>query len=424
MMPVNQLIVCGSNRTILLAALLGICFIFSLNLSAQQSEKERLQRDKIRIEQEIEYTNKLLAETQSVKQTSMNQLTLLNRQVKQREELLRNIDATINAIDRQIRQSSDTIRFLERELQRYRDEYARMIVAANKHSSAYQRLMFIFSADDFNQAYRRIKYLQQYGTYRRAQAEKIRETQNVIAEKISQLELQRAEKLSLRNIHEREKSQLAEQLNKQSQSVQTLSKREKELIASLRENERALNRLQKAIEAIIAEEIRLAREAAKKAGKSVPESFALTPEEILISNNFAANKGKLPWPSERGIIAATFGEHPHPVLKGIKTRNNGIDIVTHEGAEARAVFEGEVVNVLSIPSLNNVVILKHGEFLTVYSNLDQVFVRRGDKVALRQSLGVIHTDAAEARTKLHFEIWKGKELQNPEHWIARGSALQ
>lgn len=423
-MPVNQLIVCGSNRTILLAVLLGICFIFSLNLSAQQSEKERLQRDKIRIEQEIEYTNKLLAETQSVKQTSMNQLTLLNRQVKQREELLRNIDATINAIDRQIRQSSDTIRFLERELQRYRDEYARMIVAANKHSSAYQRLMFIFSADDFNQAYRRIKYLQQYGTYRRAQAEKIRETQNVIAEKISQLELQRAEKLSLRNIHEREKSQLAEQLNKQNQSVQTLSKREKELIASLRENERALNRLQKAIEAIIAEEIRLAREAAKKAGKSVPESFALTPEEMLISNNFAANKGKLPWPSERGIIAATFGEHPHPVLKGIKTRNNGIDIVTHEGAEARAVFEGEVVNVLSIPSLNNVVILKHGEFLTVYSNLDQVFVRRGDKVALRQSLGIIHTDAAEARTKLHFEIWKGKELQNPEHWIARGLAIQ
>lgn len=424
MMPVNQLIVCGSSRTMLLAALLGICFIFSLNLFAQQSEKERLQRDKIRIEQEIEYTNKLLAETQSVKQTSMNQLTLLNRQVKQREELLRNIDATINAIDRQIRQSSDTIRFLERELQRYRDEYARMIVAANKHSSAYQRLMFIFSADDFNQAYRRIKYMQQYGTYRKAQAEKIRETQNVIAEKISQLELQRAEKLSLRNIHEREKSQLAEQLNKQNQSVQTLSKREKELMASLRENERALNRLQKAIEAIIAEEIRLAREAAKKAGKSVPESFALTPEEMLISNNFAANKGKLPWPSERGIIAATFGEHPHPVLKGIKTRNNGIDIVTHEGAEARAVFEGEVVNVLTIPSLNNVVILKHGEFLTVYSNLDQVFVRRGDKVALRQSLGVIHTDAAEARTKLHFEIWKGKELQNPEHWIARGLAIQ
>lgn len=424
METVFKSIVSSPGRLLLIAGMLIYCLLLSAGLFAQQSEKERLQRDKIRIEQEIEYTNKLLSETQRVKQTSMNQLSLLNRQVKQREELLRNIDATINAIDRQIKQSGDTIRFLERELQRYKDEYARMIVAAHRHNSAYQRLMFIFSADDFNQAYKRIKYLQQYGTYRKAQAGKIQETQQQISEKISRLELQRAEKLTLRSSYEREKSQLAEQLNKQNQSVQTLSNREKELIASLRENERALNRLQKAIEAIIAEEIRLAREAARKAGKSVPESFALTPEEILISNNFAANKGKLPWPSERGVIAATFGEHPHPVLKGIKTRNNGIDIATHEGAEARAVFEGEVINVLSIPSLNNVVILKHGEFLTVYSNLDQVFVRRGDKVALRQSLGVIHTDAGEARTRLHFEIWKGKELQDPEHWIARSSALQ
>jgi murein hydrolase activator len=391
---------------------------------AQQNEKERLQRDKVRIEQEIEYTNKLLQETQRVKQTSMNQLTLLNRQIKQREELLKNIDATIATLDRQIRQSDDSIRFFRAEIQRFKDEYARMIIAAYKHSSAHQRLMFIFSANDFNQAYKRIKYLQQYSSYRKAQAGKIQQTQNDLTQKITQLELQRAEKLNLRTSAEKEKEQLALELSKQNQSVQSLSQKERDLLATLRENERALNRLQKAIEDIIAEEIRLAREAAKKAGVKAPESFALTPEQILISNNFAANQGKLPWPSERGVIAATFGEHPHPVLRGIKTRNNGIDIITHEGAEARAVFEGEVSNVLTIPSLNNVVILKHGEFLTVYSNLDQVYVKRGDKVALRQSLGVIHTDADEARTRLHFEIWKGKDLQNPESWIARSASIQ
>lgn len=391
---------------------------------AQQSEKERLQKDKIRIEQEIEYTNKLLQETQRVKQTSLNQLTLLNRQIKQREELLNNIDATIATLDRQIRQSNDSIRFYQLEIQRFKDEYARMIVAAHKHGSAHKKLMFIFSADDFNQAYKRIKYLQQYSAYRKAQAKKIEESQNKLTDKVTQLELQRAEKLNLRTTAEKEKDQLAQELSKQNQSVQSLSQKEKELLATLRKNERALNRLQKAIEDIVAEEIRLAKEAAKKAGVTAPESFALTPEEILISNNFAANQGKLPWPSERGVIAATYGEHPHPVLKGIKTRNNGIDIITHEGAEARAVFEGEVSNVLTIPSLNNVVILKHGEFLTVYSNLDQVYVKRGDKVALRQSLGVIHTDAAEARTRLHFEIWKGKDLQNPELWIVRSAAIQ
>jgi murein hydrolase activator len=410
------------SATVLLLVL--ITLLLPYNAGAQQNEKERLQRDKIRIEQEIEYTNKLLSETQQTKQTSLNQLTLLNKQIRQREELLRNIDATLANLEKQINQSSDTIQFLKSELQRFKNEYARMIVAAHKHSNAQQKLMFVFSSNDFNQAYKRIKYLQQYSAYRRAQADKIQQTQLELTQKHTQLELQRAEKLNLRIASEREKDELSQQHGKQNQSVQNLSKKEKELLATLRENERALNRLQKAIEDIIAEEIRLAREAAKKEGKTVHENFALTPEEVLISNNFAANKGKLPWPSERGIIAGTFGEHPHPVLKGIKTRNNGIDIITHEGAEARAVFEGVVSNVLSIPSLNNVVIIKHGEFLTVYSNLDQLFVKPGDKIALRQRLGVIHTDTDEARTRLHFEIWKGKEIQDPEYWIARSSAIQ
>lgn len=414
----NQIISAFRRWITILSLLLPLCLL------AQQNEKERLQRDKIRIEQEIEYTNKLLAETQRVKQTSMNQLNLLNRQIRQREELLRNIDATIASLDRQIKQSTDTIQFLEKEIERFRDEYARMIVAAHKHRNAHQRLMFVFSSSDFNQAYKRIKYLQQYSAYRKAQADRIQNTMDKLAQKRTQLEMQRAEKISLRVTSEKEKDQLSRELEKQQQSVQNLSQRERDLLATLRENERALNRLQKAIEDIIAEEMRLAKEAAKKAGAAAPESFALTPEQILISNNFAANQGKLPWPSERGVIAATFGEHPHPVLKGIRTRNNGIDIVTHQGAEARAVFEGEVSNVLTIPSLNNVVILKHGEFLTVYSNLDEVYVQRGDRVTVRQSLGKIHTDEGEARTRLHFEIWKGKELQNPEHWIARSAAVQ
>lgn len=394
------------------------------DVNAQQNERERLQRDKIRIEKEIEYTNKLLSETKRIKQTSMNQLSLLNKQIKQREKLLRNIDASITTLSRQIRKSSDEVQYLRSEIQRFKDEYARMIVAAHKHSSAHEKLMFIFSAGDFNQAYMRIKYLQQYSAYRKGQADKIQQTQNNLSKKISELELKRAEKLSLRISAEREKEQLARELSKQKKSVQSLSQREKDLLATLRKNERALNRLQKAIKDIIAEEMRMVREAAKKAGKKAPESFAFTPEEILISNNFAANRGKLPWPSERGVISATFGEHPHPVLRGIKTRNNGIDIITHEGAEARAVFGGEVSSILMIPSLNNVVILKHGEFLTVYANLDQVYVKRGDKVAIKQSLGIVHTDTNQARTKLHFEIWKGKELKNPEYWIAGSVAIQ
>ncbi len=411
------------NKNILIVLLISHFLSIPYFIEAQQSEKEKLQKDKQRIENEIDYTNKLLTETQRTRQTSLNQLALLNRQVKQRGELLNSINSIINAIDRQIKLSSDSIIMLQNELQRYKDEYARLIVAASKHRSSYEKLMFVFSADDFNQAYKRIKYLQQYSEYRKSQAEKIRSTEAELSKKIIALELQRAGKVALRNDYEREKQQLAKERNKQNESVQNLSKKEKELLAKLRENERALNRLQKAIEKIIAEEIRLARETAKKTGTVHTGDFALTPEEKLVSSNMEANKGKLPWPTERGVIGASFGTNPHPVLKGIKTQNNGIDIITHKGAEARAVFEGEIANILTIPSLNNVVIIKHGDFLTVYSNLDQVFVKRGDKVTTRQNLGVIHTDNEEVNTKLHFEIWKGKELQNPEHWIARGKAM-
>lgn len=412
------------NTRITVLFVVWFLLVFPQVLPAQQSEKERLQQDKLRIEQEIQYTNKLLSETQRTRQVSLNQLTLLNKQVKQREALVGNINQTIGAIDRQIEQSSDSIQMLRREIQRYKDEYARLIVAAHRHQGAYKKLMFVFSSEDFNQAYKRIKYFQQYSTYRKSQAKQIKIRETILTEKISRLEVHRAEQLGLRGEYEREKQQLSQEQFRQSQSVQSLSKKEKELLATLRDNERALNRLQKAIEAIIAEEIRMAREAAKKSGTTPTGGFALTPEEILISNNLATNKGRLPWPTERGIITASFGEHPHPVLKGIKTRNNGVDILTHEGAEARAVFEGEVSNVLTIPSLNNVVIIKHGEFLTVYSNLDQVFVKKGDKIEHRQKLGIIHTNTGEARTKLHFEIWKGKELQDPEQWISRASQNQ
>ncbi|HPK04915.1 MAG TPA: hypothetical protein PK908_03400, partial [Bacteroidales bacterium] len=193
-------------------------------IEAQQSEKEKLQKDKQRIENEIDYTNKLLTETQRTRQTSLNQLALLNRQVKQRGELLNSINSIINAIDRQIKLSSDSIIMLQNELQRYKDEYARLIVAASKHRSSYEKLMFVFSADDFNQAYKRIKYLQQYSEYRKSQAEKIRSTEAELSKKIIALELQRAGKVALRNDYEREKQQLAKERNKQNESVQNLSK--------------------------------------------------------------------------------------------------------------------------------------------------------------------------------------------------------
>lgn len=389
--------------------------------SVAQNEKEHLQSDKSRIEKEIQYTSQLLSATQQDRQTSLNQLLLLNKQIKQRIELIEAVNDEVKAIDIVLAQSNDTIMKLEKQLSVMKEEYSRMIRAAYKHRKAFDRLMFIFAADNFNQAYNRMKYFQQYGAYRKMQAERIIEIQQGLNKKIAQLEAQKAEKLKLRMNYDNEKRKLATEQNLQSQTVKNLSQKEKDLLKTLRENERAVRRLQKAIEDIIAAEMRKKPNLDRTNDESAGLGYSLTPAEVALSDDFSGNKGKLPWPSLRGIIISSFGEHPHPVLKGIKTQNNGIDIATHKGAIARSVFDGKVSNVLTIPSLNNVVILKHGAFITVYSNLDQVFVSKGDDVKTKQELGIVHTDDEQGQTRLHFEIWRAKELLDPEQWLIKNT---
>lgn len=385
-----------------------------------QDKKSQLQARKAKIEEEINYTNKLLSETKKNKQASLNQLVLLNKKISKRQELINAISGEIGQIDQKINQTNDTIAELTETIKNLKEEYSKMIYYAQKNRSSYTRLMFIFSAENFNQAYQRLKYFQQYSSYRQNQVRVIKETQALLAEKVALLQKQKGDKVQLKTMEESEKQKLSKEKTEQDQTVRKLTQKEKDLLKKLRENEKAAKKLQKAIEDLIAEEIRKAKESAKKAGtKPTSENtFGLTPSELKLSSTFAGNKGNLPWPTERGVISATFGEHPHPVLKGIKTKNNGIDITTSGGAVARAVFDGEVTSIMSLPSYNNVIIIKHGEFLTVYSNIGQVYVKKGDKVTTKQKLGAIDTDDT-GRTKLHFELWKGKVLQNPEAWIIK-----
>lgn len=414
-----EILIKGSGATVLVAIVLALHIQFAYS---QTATREQLQQNISQLENEIEFTNKLLAETKETKQASLSRLLILNNKILRREQLIATISSEIRNIDRNIQRTNDTINRLKREYNKLKEEYSRMIYAAFKNTNVYHRLMFIFASEDLTQAYKRIRYLQQYSQYRQSQASVIIKLRAELSQRNSNLEKQRTEKIRLRSRHELERIKLSGEKNTQDRTVRDLQQRESELMRTLRENERAVRRLQKAIEEIIAEEMRRAAEEARKAGKPVPSTFALTPEEIIISNNFALNRGRLPWPTERGVIANSFGEHPHPVLKGIIVKNNGIDILTGKGERARSVFEGTVSKVLSIPGLNNVIIIKHGEYLTVYSNLDQVFVKRGDKVEARQEIGLLHTDKNN-KTKLHFEIWKGKYLQNPAHWIARGFQL-
>lgn len=390
------------------------------NLSAQ-NEKSALQNEKKQILEEIAYSNKILAETSKNKKSNMNSLVVLQQKIRQRERLINNGRAEIRLLDREIEEAGDSIFQLNVELKKLKEEYASMIYYAYRNRNSYDRLVFIFSSDDFNQAYRRVKYFQQYGTYRRTQAELITRTQEALTEKEQRLEQQKADKQSLLARQEVEKQTLEHEKTEVNGTIQDLSQQEKGLKATIRSKEKAVKKLEDAIARIIAEEIRLAEERARAASNATKTSsgFSLTPEELELSENFASNKGKLPWPTERGVVSSTFGEHQHPVLPRVKVKNNGIDIMTSEGEYARAVFNGEVTRVISVPNFNNVVIVRHGEYLTVYSNLDEVLVSKGETVITKQRIGRIYTDRNENKTEMHFEVWKAKDLMNPASWLAR-----
>jgi septal ring factor EnvC (AmiA/AmiB activator) len=380
-----------------------------------QDKRTLLENDKKKIESEIQYNNQLLEETKKSQQVTMNQLVVLKKQINSREKLINNLNEEIITVNEQINNNNKLIAELNTDLEKLKKEYAAMIYYARKNRNNYDRLMFIFSSEDFNQAYRRIKYFQQYSAFRKTQVGLIEQTQDSIAKMTEALDQYKSERIGLLRNVESERANLYAEKDEQNSTIAQLNKKEKELLATIRDKERAANKLQKEIEKIIAEEINLA---SKKSGTTKKGSFNLTPEELQLSSDFQSNKGILPWPLERGIISGTFGEHPHPVLKNVMTKNNGVDILTDENSKARAVFSGEVTRVMSVPNYNYVIMVRHGEFLSVYSNLSQVYVQKGDKVKTKQELGCVHTEAKEAKTELHFELWQGKTLLNPSLWLA------
>ncbi len=402
----------------ILLILFIITFLF--NPSLAQDKKNELKQEKNKIEKEIKYTNNLLSETKKSKETSLNQLIILNNKISYREKLIAAINSEINIFNNKIDANNSNIKELTNELLSLKNEYAKMIYFAFKNKSLYDRLMFVFSSEDFNQAYKRLKYFQQYSAYRKTQVKLIKKTQDEINVKTKELETQKAKKLILLETREKEKVLLINEKNEKNNTIKKLANKEKELLKTLRAKEKESNKLKKAINAIIAEEIRLAAEKAKEAEtKTTSTIISLTPEESQLSNTFTENKGNLPWPSEKGIISSTFGEHRHPVLKKVKTKNNGINILTNKGASARAIYNGTVISVKSITNTNTAVIIRHGEYFSVYSNLDNVFVKRGDKVTTKQEIGLIYTSSSDFKTELHFEIWRGKTLLNPAYWIVK-----
>jgi len=411
-----------------------ITILLLVSLSTfSQTEKSVLKIKKEKLENIIKQTSSQLNETKKNKQGYLNQISILNKQISTRQELISSINLQINGIDFEAIKAKDTISRLAKNLESLKKEYSRIVYQAFKSRNEQSMLMFIFSSKSFNQAYLRIKYMQQYSLFRQQQASKILGVTRTLSTKLSYLELQKREKMSLLKNKESEKLILFSEKEEQNYNINQLSQKEKMLLKTLRNNEQAVQALQNAIERIIAEELKRVTETKRKINtsskitttslkvekKNTEYVYSLTSEEINLSTSFEKNKGRLPWPVEKGTITDYFGEQPHAELKGIMIKNNGVNIETSQGANAKVIFDGVVTGIISIPSLNNVVIIRHGDFLSVYSNLKNVTITKGDKVKTLQSLGTIQTDPTTNKTKIHFEIWKGKVLLNPTGWISK-----
>ncbi len=387
--------------------------------SAQTSGKGDLEKKKEQLVKEIDEIQKELDKTKKSKKVNLNQLAALRKQIDTREKLIGNYNSQINEIDKEISSKIRVVRSLDRELDTLRKNYANMIYYAYKHRSAYDKLLFLFSAQDFNDALMRLKYIKRYNAYRRMQATLIGDTQADLKKQMETLKSRRETKKKVLSEQQEQRKKLATEKANKDKMAKTLSKQEKQLKASIDKKRKEQEKLKKQIADLIKKEIEASK---KKAGASSGKassssgSLGLTPEAAALSASFASNQGKLPWPVTKGELTGTFGEHEHPILENVKTKNNGIDIKTAAGADVRAVFKGKVVSIISNPGYHKAVLVKHGEYFTVYSHLASVKVKANQEVDTKQSIGSAFTDE-NGETSVHLEIWKGTALLNPQNWI-------
>lgn len=401
-------------------ALIGCCLF-----CVQAQSVSELKKRKENALKKLEVTSNLISETSKSKTLNINQLNILNAQIKEQQKLINAINAEISGINRQMRTLRKEANSLQKQLDELKAEYAQLMYHSYFKKNKYEDLLFILSADDFAQSYRRWRYMKQYAQYCEKKGTEIKETKVALDAKLKEVEEMRLERLAALKTQKEEQSKLNKQKQQQNNLITQLKKKEKELKAELKKQQQLANRLNKQIEDKIAEETRKAnlaksKDKKKDKGKTQGKTYALTKEEKLVSGNFEKNKGRLPWPVEKGIVVGSFGLQPHPVLKYVSVDNKGIYIQSPKGTKARAVFDGEVTQVFSIPGSNNAVIIKHGTYRTVYANLTKVYVKAGDKVKAKENIGVVFSDFENNNnTELYFQVWKDKLLQNPELWLSR-----
>lgn len=400
--------------------------IFSFSSSAQ--DRKKLEDEKAKIEREINAINAILKETKNTKRMSASELSILKKKINSRQNLINNISKQMNILNGEINNTKNSINDLRTEIEILKKEYAKMLRYAQKNRKATDKILFIFSSKDYRQAYQRYVFFRQYGDMQKNMMHNIERKYDELEKKTSELTIKKSNQENLLQQEESNKKVLTKEQVVKQRNINQLSKKEKQLARQIKEKQARRKKLQNQIDQAIAEEVRRQTSIAKKnADKSSDKSLtegskkqgyvmSATPEEVKLSNSFSANKGKLPWPTEQGVITSSFGTHPHPDIRGIMIDNNGIDIRTPKGAEIRAVFDGVVSKIFKGPNGQSIVIIRHGEYLTVYTNLSSLNVSNGSKVSTKQKLGTVYTNTDNV-SEFNFQVWEGNNKQNPSSWI-------
>jgi septal ring factor EnvC (AmiA/AmiB activator) len=414
---------------------------YSFSQKSTPSQKD-LQSKKNKLNDDIKQLNSQLSQTKAIKKSQINTIVVINTKIKVREELISTINQELAQINSSIKKNVAEVNSLKASLDKLKSEYAKMIYFAQRNQDSYTKIMFLFSAGNFNQAYMRMKYFQQYSAFRKKQANEIIATQMMLNNKLKELEAQRHEKNVLLGNEQEEKQQLDGEKQQQEIVLSELQKQEKELKEELEKKKRDAENLQIAIKRLIEAEIKrkleesakIAADKVAKAAKSektkttktknetktkTPEVKAVTPELTAeaeaVGADFSSSRGKLPWPVSKGVICQPYGEYEHPAIKGFMMNNNGVEICANKGTQARSIFEGEVTSIAISPTGGKLIIIRHGEYLSVYSNIGDVFVKQGDKVSIKQTIGTILDE--DGKTSMNLQIWKGQKTMDPSGWL-------
>lgn len=390
----------------------------TVSVFAQTSEQKALEEKRAQLQSEIRDINRLLFAEKKEKGNVLDQMEALDKKITVRQQLIRVTNQQSNLLNRQINTNIRNIGKLKTELQEVKDEYAKMIQKSYQNKSKQNRLMFLLSSESFFQAFKRLQYMKQYTDYRKEQGAQILAKTEELSRLNADLNEERKVKEVLLAQNKKAKNQLFAEIQTQKALLGTIRKNESKYTSAIDKKKKEARKIDQQIEKLIRSAIAASN---KKSGSSTKNSskFVLTPEATVIANNFSANKGKLIWPVEKGVKSQGFGVYADPVYPGIKHQSNGVIIATDEGSKARAIFEGEVIAILAVPGGNKGVQIKHGNFISTYYNLSELYVKKGDKVASKEELGIVYTNKNNGQTRLKFYLYQDTSRLNPEEWVYR-----